>query len=67
MISTNNVVVYISPVEQIRDFVLRQPPMFGVVMTYAAICFLLFWVTRGKGYLISFLTAWLYLVPLWLH
>ena len=61
------VIVETSPLEQFRYFLAHQPPILGVVLAYAAVCLLLFWATRGKGYLISFLTSWLYLIPLWLH
>jgi hypothetical protein len=67
MNQANNVVVYVSPLEQFRYFLAHQPPILGLVLAYAAVCLMLFWATRGKGYLISFLSAWLYLVPFWVH
>ena len=63
----SNVAVEISPIDQVRFFLSHQPPYLGLVLAYATICLFLFWVTRGRGYLISFFTAGLYLVPLWMH
>jgi hypothetical protein len=67
MNQANNVIVGVSPLEQVRYFLSHQPPILGLVLAYAGVCLLLFWATRGKGYLISFLSAWLYLVPFWVH
>ena len=67
MYQSNNVIVEVSLLEQTRYFFAHQPPILGLILAYASICLLMFWVTRGRGYLISFLTAWLYLVPLWMH
>jgi len=67
MYQTNNVIVEVSLLEQFRYFLAHQPPILGLILAYAAVCLLMFWVTRGRGYLISFLAAWLYLVPLWVH
>jgi hypothetical protein len=62
-----NLTVYLSPVEEVQHFFAHQPPYLGLIVAYALICLFLFWITRGKGYLISFFTAGLYLVPLWMH
>jgi len=64
---TSTAIVEISPLEQFQYFLSHEPPILGLVLAYATICALLFWATRGKGYLISFVTAWLYLVPFWVH
>jgi hypothetical protein len=62
-----NVIVYTPPLEQFRYFISHEPPILGLVLAYAAFCLLMFWATRGKGYMISFLASWLYLVPFWVH
>ena len=67
MYQSNNVVVEVSFIEQFRYFLAHQPPVLGLLLAYAAACLLLFWVTRSKGYLISFLTAWLYVLPVLFH
>ncbi len=67
MIPASNVIVEVSLSEQVRYFFAHQPPMLGLVLAYAGVCAFMFWVTRSKGYLISFLTSWLYLVPMWMH
>ena len=67
MYTANNVIVEVSLLEQIRYFFAHQPPFLGLIVAYAAVCLFMFWVTRGRGYLVSFLASWLYLVPLWLH
>jgi hypothetical protein len=53
--------------EQASYFFAHQPPIFGVVVAYAAACFFMFHITRGKGYMIAGLTSWLYLIPMWMH
>jgi hypothetical protein len=67
MTPANNVIVEVSLLEQFRYFLAHQPPILELVLAYAAVCLLMFWATRGRGYLISFLASWLYLVPFWVH
>jgi hypothetical protein len=67
MYQSNNVVVEVSFIEQARYFLAHQPPILGLVLAYAAACLLMFGLTRCKGYLISFFTAWLYALPVFFH
>jgi hypothetical protein len=67
MIPANNVVVDVSLIEQFRYFLSHEPPILGLILAYAMVCIFMFWVTRSRGYLISFLASWLYLVPFWVH
>jgi hypothetical protein len=67
MITGNNVSVQIPIIEQVQYFIAHQPPILGLILAYAGICLFMFWITRCRGYFISFLAAWLYLVPFVVH
>jgi hypothetical protein len=67
MYQTNNVVVEVSVIEQVRYFLSHQPPVLGLVLAYAVACVLMYGLTRGKGFLISGFSAGLIILPVMFH
>ncbi len=67
MIQTANVSVDISPLDQFRYFLAHQPPVLTLVLAYALVCILLYWVTRGRGFLIAMISGVFYLCPMIMH
>ena len=67
MYHTDNLIVYVSPLEQFRYFLVHQPAVLSIVLTYALACMLLFCLTRGKGFLVTMVSSVCYLVPMIMH
>jgi hypothetical protein len=63
----NVVVVDSSIVQQIQDFFRHLPPVYNLIFLYAAVCLVMYLITRGKGFLVAMAGSVLYLIPLWLH
>ena len=62
-----HITMYVSPLEQFTYFLAHQPPVLSIVLAYAVACLILFWITRGKGFLIAMGSGAFYLCPMIMH
>jgi hypothetical protein len=67
MYHADNVAFYISPLEQVQYYFSHQPAILSLVLAYALACLLLYWVTRGRGFLIAMASGVFYLFPMIMH
>jgi hypothetical protein len=51
----------------VHSYLPTCPPILALVSAYLLLCFLAFWITRDRGFLVAFCTGGLFALPYFLH
>ena len=64
---SDNVSVSLTIADQVQYFFAHQPLVLSIVLAYALLSMIVYWFTSGRGFLISMVSSFFYLIPMMLH